>query len=106
MANATPTKNSVIHEAALALARNGVRFTWMSVTDDLADLSPLPYAERHRAFEELCTRVSDLDRFERGDLHWSDVIPDAEGVERDEQAREALTTFVELALDRLTGGDA
>jgi hypothetical protein len=102
----TPTTTATVRDDLIVYARRALTFPLMSVEEDIAALSPLPRRERNEAFDELCTRVYDLDRFERGDLDWSDVIPDATGVERDEQARDALETFVELALDRLTGGES
>jgi hypothetical protein len=100
------TLTTSVRDDLLVLARNAVRFFHLSVDEELQDLSPLPFKEREAAFSELCERVDQLDRFGRGDVHWSEVIPDAVGYDRDEQAGEALKTFVELALDRLTGGDA
>jgi hypothetical protein len=66
----------------------------------LAELSPLPVEQALMVFLDLCEGVAALS------LPWFEVVPDASGIRREEQAEDAARTRIDLALDALEGGAA
>lgn len=64
----------------------------------LAELSALPEADAVMFFLDLCQGIADQAK------PWFEVVPDAEGTNRDEQADDAARTRIDLALDALEGG--
>ncbi|HEY9367526.1 hypothetical protein [Streptomyces sp.] len=64
----------------------------------LAELSPLPEDLAMEWFEELCEAVC------LRDAPWPEIIPDAVGTCRDEQADDYIRDRIEAALDKLEGG--
>lgn len=64
----------------------------------LAELTDLDEDTALDWFLDLCEGVAALG------LPWWESIPDATGIERDEQATDAANTRISLALDALTGG--
>jgi hypothetical protein len=98
-----PAENPA-HRELEALVHRVNTFFNTSVQPNLEALSPLRGAALDEAFEELCRAVDLRDGVQSGSVHWSEVVPDASGIDRDGQALDAARTFVELALDRLTGG--
>lgn len=65
---------------------------------ELARLSPLSEDDAAMFFLDLCEGIADQGK------PWFEVLPDAEGTNRDEQADDACRTRIDLALDALTGG--
>jgi hypothetical protein len=63
----------------------------------LAELSPLGEVDAMQWFEELCEAVC------LRDAPWVDIIPDAVGTDRDEQADDYIRDRIEAALNALTG---
>jgi hypothetical protein len=59
---------------------------------------------RWECFEELLDAVALVDAVQCGYTHWSELIPDATGTNRDEQAADEAQTRVDLALDEIVGG--
>ncbi|RMI47573.1 hypothetical protein EBO15_01335 [Actinomadura harenae] len=76
----------------------------LEISGDLDELSPLYGIDRDRAVNELFDAVRLVESIEAGVTHWSEVVPDAVGLDRDGQALSAARTRVELALDALLGG--
>jgi hypothetical protein len=74
------------------------RVTDLHVLAELERLSPLPEEDAAMFFLDLCLGIS------LQALPWFEVIPDAEGTNRDEQADDAARTRIDLALDALEGG--
>lgn len=64
----------------------------------LAELSPLPTDDAMEWFLELVEAIV------LRDAPWWEVIPDAVGTRRDEQADDAVRDLIEAALNKLTGG--
>lgn len=62
----------------------------------LAKLSPLPEADALLWFADLCEGVAALS------LPWWEVIPDAVGIAREEQAEDAALDRIKAALNALT----
>jgi hypothetical protein len=92
---ATPVRDQLEQLAHDSLAG---KVTDPHVLGELAELSPVPQEEAVWLFLDLCGGISDQDR------PWFEVVPDAEGTARDEQADEACRTRIDLALDALEGG--
>ena len=59
---------------------------------------PLPEADAIAWFADLCEAVAALS------LPWWESIPDAVGIDREEQADDAARDRIEAALDKLEGG--
>jgi len=75
--------------------------------DILEHINPaLPEADAMAAFEELAEAVVIRDKVADGTLGWVDVLPDATGVQRDEQAADAVQARVDDALTVLVGRSA
>lgn len=63
----------------------------------LAELSPLGEVDAFQWFEELWQAIALRDR------PWQEIIPDAVGTDRDEQADDYIRDRIEAALNALTG---
>lgn len=76
------------------------RVTDLHVLAELERLSPLPEEDAAMFFLDLCLGIM------QQSLPWFEVVEDAEGTDRDEQADDAARTRIDLALDGLEGGAA
>jgi hypothetical protein len=92
---ATPVRDQLEQLAHDSLAG---RVTDPHVLGELARRSSLPEPDVAMFFLDLCEAISDQAK------PWFEVLPDAEGTNRDEQAADACRTRIDLALDALTGG--
>jgi hypothetical protein len=70
----------------------------------LDQLGALCLTDRMACFEELIDAIVLRDGLERGEIHWCQVIPEATGRERDQQALDAACIRVDDALAALVGG--
>lgn len=66
-------------------------------------LKDVPHSEVLFArFEELCAEVALVDGLDDGSVHWCELIPDAAGADRDEQALEVAQSRLDDTLSKLT----
>jgi len=80
--------------------------TYTDLHQLLTELTDLDEHTTMARFIDLVDAVTIDDAYQRGLLHWSEIIPDATGRDRDEQAADACRVPVDLALDALLKGAA
>lgn len=91
-----------------------LRLAHLCLNDQIDDLfasmtlrAVLPGRDEHQQwqdFEEVLEAVALVDSVQLGLTHWCEVVPDASGVDRDEQALDSARTRLDLALDEIVGG--